>query len=269
MNSEKFMRIDPRSAAKLRRKLKIAIFLLTAAAIALLIVCIILNAQFKRVRHEAGEVLYATEIVKDDGAYFGSDFDPECTSRPGVYYFTVYGGGRERRVRLNVVDTKAPEITVKNIMFAIEGDLPVPTDFIDTVYEADSFSGEFITEMPEFKAPGKYNMKVRFSDATGNKTKVFDVVMTLIYDTEPPKVTLLGDKSVIVGQSVDYRDMVALSDNCVGKIILEIDDSGVDLIQAGEYYVFFTAKDKSSNISEKVRGLVTVTENALTDESAE
>lgn len=238
--------------------LRMAIFFLTLAAIILGAICLILNAQFKRVTHEAGDTLLASDIMRGESVSFGEDYDPDCLSRPGVYFFTVTNEKREIKVRLKVVDTKAPEIKVKNVLFAIEGSLPTPEDFVDTAVEADSFTGEFMSDIPEIKAPGKYEMKVRYSDPSGNKTEIFEVLMTLIYDTEPPKLTLSEDKTVFVGETVDYYSMVSVTDNCVGEIELVIDSSEVNVSEAGEYYVYFTAKDQSSNQCERARAVVRV-----------
>ena len=243
-----------------------------AAALAVLCavlgaVCLALASQLRRVTVEAGEPITAAELVGRDEATFGEDFDPECIYHTGVYYFTVHSRGEDIKVRLRVRDTKAPKVTVKKVFFAVGGALPEPLDFIDTVWEPDGLAGEFLTDMPEFKEMGTYPMKVRFFDASGNKTSTFDVEMTQIYDSQPPKISLLNDYvTAYVGEAVEYGGQVTLTDNCVGKITLEADESGLDISKEGEYTVYLTATDSVGNASERLEVTVRVVPRKVSEE---
>ncbi len=233
---------------------------LAAVALILGALCAFLFFQTDRLTVEAGETLSAEMLTGNANAYFGDDFDPECVNRAGVYYFTVYVDGEARQVRLEVVDTKAPEITVKRINWPIgSARRPIPEDFIDTVNEADDFEGYFIEELPEFeKNMGEYRAKVRFEDASGNKTEVIEVFLDLVSDSEPPKLSLNADKlTVEVGNAPSEEDplydgIATVTDNCAGDLRVEIDDSSVDYNKEGKYLVYLVAYDMIGNRSEKV-----------------
>jgi transglutaminase-like putative cysteine protease len=229
--------------------------------------CLVLDlSQYRRYTVEAGEKLTAADIVGYEGASFGDDFDPEYLNHAGAYYFTVHSKDRDIRIRLKVQDTKAPEITVKKVDFAVGGKLPDPLDFVDTVVEADDFTGEFLTPMPEFKSLGEYKMKVRYTDASGNKTKVFEVTMRQIYDSEPPRVKVKGDVIAYLNESVVYSDYLTLSDNCVGDIrIEEVDVSELDLTKEGEYDVTVVAIDGLNNRSREIELRVKVIAREVDD----
>lgn len=245
--------VIPIYAKKLRGILTGVMIFLSALALVLGIICLILNAQITRVVIEAGDSLYASDIAGLEGAVFGKDYDPDCVNHAGIYYFTVNSGEKELNVRLKVEDTKAPEVTVKNVRCAIGGEPPLAAEFIDTVYEPDSYTGAFIKPLPaEFKAPGEYDVQIRFTDASGNKTEIFDVKVEVVYDKTPPKIEILSDIVIYAGESISYSKYVNITDNSTGEPTLTVDDSLLDIDSEGKYPVFVSAVDIMGNKSEAV-----------------
>ena len=239
----------PINAERARRVMLRIIVALSALAVICGIVCLALYLQVTHVTVEVGGTLTAAEIAKNDDAVFGDDFSADCLNHAGVYRFTVTSGEKLLDVRLKVVDTKAPDVTVKDVYFAIGGPLPAAEDFIESVYEPDGFSGELLDDFPEMKSPGSYPMRVRYTDASGNKTKVFNVNMILIYDSVAPTVEVADDIFVYIGESVAYRSVISVSDNCIGEITLDVDDSLVNTDEEGDYEVTLTAIDAVGNKS--------------------
>ncbi len=239
---------------------------LSLMAIGLFITCMVLASRYTNVNIEAGEHIFAEDIF-GKGARFCDDYDPECVYREGVYYFTAEAGGERKTVRLSVKDTKAPEITVKDVYIALARDgegnlfLPTPEDFIESVSEAGEFHGEFLTEFPEMKKPGEYKMQVRYTDSSGNKTKIFDVKMIQMADIEPPVMDVSPLIIAHVGGAVEYKPYVTLTDNCAGKLSFEVDESELDLGSVGEYTVYITGIDQVGNKSESTAVTVNVVES--------
>lgn len=222
---------------------------LSVSALLLGSVAIAFFVQIKHITLEAGDSLSVSDATDIEGAVF-SGFDPAFTSKPGVYYFTLIADGKEREVRLKVVDTKAPDVKVKEVKCAIGCPLPLPEDFIDTVYEADSYKGEYITPFAEIDRMGEFEAQIMFCDPSGNKTDVIDVKMSVISDNEAPNIKLIREKVVLsIGQKEDLLQYVSVSDNCVGEIKLEVDDSRVNYGEEGKYTVTYTASDASGNVS--------------------
>ncbi len=240
--------------------LVLSISVLVALAIGLVIAIASLESQFTRVKIEAGERISAEDIM-GDGARFGEDFDPDCTDHAGVYYFTVYTKTGAERIRLSVKDTKAPEVVLKDVYFAVGGEMPTPMDFIESVYEPDSFTGEFLNELPDMKKPGEYKVRVRFTDASGNRTEDFLVKMTEIYDNQPPEMEVSPLIVCEVGGTVLYKPYVTLSDNCIGKLSFSVDESGLDLSVAGDCDVYVTGRDGVGNMTKKQKVTVRVVES--------
>ena len=217
------------------------------AAVILACIAVPAFAKIKHVTLEAGEAFDATKISNDESAYF-EGYDPSFLNRSGVYYFKMIANGKEREVRLEVVDTKAPEVTVKNVNCAVGGPLPSPEDFAESISDATGYVGEYVTPFGEIDKMGRYKAEIRFVDSVGNKTSVFEVEMNLISDNEGPELELSEKKvTVNIGERVDYLQYVAVSDNCIGEIKIEIDDSEVNYDEEGSYIAKITAIDLIGN----------------------
>lgn len=256
----------PGEKDKVIRLMGIIIAVLLAISVILAIFCAVTFFQTKHITIEAGQALSAADIANNKAAVFGDGFDPDCVNHAGVYRFTVISKGEEIDVRLTVKDTKAPKVTVKNVYSAVGGTFPTPEEFIDTVYEPDSYTGEYVKNFPEIKAMGTYSAQVRFTDASGNKTEIFDVKMTIVVDTEAPVLEVRSDLVTYVGEAVSYRQNIHATDNCTGEITLTVDDSEVDLSAAGEYTAYVYATDSVGNRSETVKVTVHVYSEEITEE---
>ncbi len=228
-------------------------------ALGLVIAISVLESQYTRVRIEAGERISAEDIL-GEGARFGEDFDPDCINRAGYYYFTVYTDVGAEKIRLSVKDTKAPEVVLRDVYFAVGGEMPTPIDFIESIYEPDSFVGEFLDELPDMKKPGEHTLRLRFTDASGNKTEILSGKMIEIYDNQPPEIDVSPLIVCEVGGAVAYKPYVTLSDNCIGKLSFSVDESGLDLSQPGDYDVFVTGRDGVGNMTKKQKVTVRVVE---------
>ena len=222
--------------------------ILTALAIILAATAAVLYFSTPRLTVEAGESISPSDFVRWENASFGDDYDPDCIHRSGVYYFTVVAGDKETEVRLRVKDTKPPEIEVKDILCGMGTALPLPEDFIASAEEASAFKGVYVEELPEIKRPGTYSAKVRFTDEWGNKTEIYSVKVTVLSDTQPPKVEILGEAIFTIGdEKPDYSQLASASDNCIGNITLKFDDGEVNYEKKGSYKVKVTATDASGN----------------------
>jgi hypothetical protein len=251
---------------KARSLLLLLIGALSILAVGLFVACMVLNSRISRVNIEAGERIYAEELF-GEGAYFGADYNKEFINHAGVYYFTAVTSKGERQVRLAVRDTKAPRVVTRDVYFAVGRDengeifLPVPFDFVESVYEPDGFKGEFIGGLPELKKPGEYTVRVQFSDASGNKTEVFTVKMIQISDNLPPEVDVSPLIVCPLGEAVEYKPYVAMTDNCIGALTFTVDESQLDINTVGEYAVYVTGRDRVGNESQRLRVTVKVVDS--------
>lgn len=233
---------------------------LTLIAMGVGIAIISLESQFTRYEIEAGERISAEDIM-GNGARFGEDFSPDCLNHAGVYYVDVYTKTGVEKIRLSVKDTKAPEIVVRDVYFAVGGEMPSPMDFIESVYEPDDFTGEYLSDLPKITNPGSHEMQLQFTDASGNKTEVFTVKMIQIYDNKPPKMEVSPLIVAGVGGVIEYTPYVTLSDNCIGSLSFTVDEKELILSEVGQYFVYITGVDAVGNKTEKQKVTVNVVED--------
>ena len=89
-----------------------------------------------------------------------------------------------------------------------------------------------------------------------------------IVDTTPPVIEGVSKLWATVGTSVSYKKNIQVSDNAAGEVVLNVDNSSVDLDTPGTYPVYYTAIDASGNQT-KAETVVTVTKpEGPTEEAA-
>ena len=71
-----------------------------------------------------------------------------------------------------------------------------------------------------------------------------------LVDTEPPVIQPVSKKTEIAfGESIEFRNLVTVTDNSGKSCELDFDESGVDISKSGTYKVVYTATDPSGNES--------------------
>lgn len=239
--------------------------------ICLMIVCALLLSAFllltgcaKQTTIEAGQKVTPYDLTGDAESVFGADFDPDCVNHAGTHTFSVISGDKTIKVKLTVKDTVAPTMQVKQVYWAVGTEIPDPVYFVQSTTEVDAYTGEYIGDLPDFSSYADYAVKVQYTDASGNKSPVYDVILTPCKDEVPPTIQT-RDIECQVGQGIVWRNFVTLTDNCAGKISLSVDSSRVNINSEGSYPVYFTATDAAGNQS-KAQATVLVVTMTVTDQ---
>ena len=98
---------------------------------------------------------------------------------------------------------------------------------------------------------GDYTYTLTASD--GIDTSSDDVIVTVIDDTEPPVITLLGDNPMDLGLYLAYVEAgLETVDACGSEVTVEISGS-VDINTPGSYSLTYTATDENGNASSEDR----------------
>ena len=229
------------------------IMLASVVLIALTVaIIIIMNSLGATVKVEAGEVdLY--EIFNTDYIELDRNFNKDNFNHPGKYETTVFINNKTKKVKFVVTDTKAPEIEVfDKVYVSSTKNLPTPEQLVKEGYDADGYSGKFLTNMDFGFQMGKtYSVSVKYSDPTGNTTDTFDVKVSFIEDKVAPSIKIPNDIVFATDDAVSYKSKIILTDNCVGDITLEVDDKNVNYKVPGDYTAKITATDIAGNVSSK------------------
>lgn len=151
--------------------------------------------------------------------------------------------------KINVVDTKPPEITFDEI----------PTEDVNTdiTVVAHINEGVFLSEPSHtFTENGEYTF--RAIDDVGHLSEIVFSVQNI--DREKPVMTLKGLPVITLNAGDTYSDEgVNVSDNSDTTLLTVEDDSNlVDTSVAGEYVIHYNVKDKAGNIANTITRKVIV-----------
>jgi len=175
--------------------------------------------------------------------------DAESLKTIGEYPLQLLVNGATEQVVISVVDTIAPAIEVTNKQEFTNKTL-APEKFITAMSDSSEVTTAFKVE-PDWSKEGEQTLVIVATDAAGNVTEK-EVQLTLVKDTIAPSIGTTYIK-VTVNGTLSYKKNISVSDNCdsASEIVLEIDNSAVNLSAIGSYVVHCTAKDTAGNTSSK------------------
>ena len=230
------------------KALMISLACLIAVTVALIVV---FNRLGDTIKIEAGEKIDLCEIFNKNDVEFDSDFNTDNLNHPGTYEATILIGNKTRKVKFIVTDTQAPNIKVYDHVYVSSTEnLPTPEQLVKEGYDPDGYTGKFLTNMDyDFQMGKSYSLTVVYSDPSGNKTSAFEVKVSFIEDTEAPKISVPEDITFATDDAISYKSLISVTDNCIGDVTFEVDDTAVDYKTPGVYSATVSATDISGNSS--------------------
>jgi hypothetical protein len=204
----------------------------------------------EQVTIEAGTEISIKEFLvepdTDKAVEFLTDISLIDTANLGNYPVNIRVGKKEYASLLTVIDTVAP--TGEAVPVTIfSGDPLEAGDCVDNISDVTEVTTAFETQ-PDLTTGGETEAVVVLTDAAGNQTKL-PVTITVLTDTQAPVIEGAEDIEAFVGDSISYKADVTVTDDYDENPTLEIDNSQVDLTQAGVYDVIYTATDAAGNSS--------------------
>lgn len=162
--------------------------------------------------------------------------------------------GKEKKIirKVEVVDTKGPEITLKGKSFACGFD-----SYQEEGYTAiDNFDGDVTSKVIVEKEKDKIIYKV--TDSHNNKTVVERVLTEK--DAVKPDIRLIGGQTIYVKLNQNYTELgVEVTDNCDKNLSSKVEiKSNVDITKLGTYEVTYEVVDKAGNKSMINRNVIVV-----------
>lgn len=207
---------------------------------------------------ECGETIKKSAFFKaadfdPDKAEFSLDLDMIDTKIPQDYNFEISVYNVTVPVTLTIADTLAPTCTVvPQDVFANE-DIPDVTECVTDVYDIQNpISVEYLTA-PDMSCTNTSIVYCKLEDMSGN-INIVEVPFRIIKDDTPPVIKGAKNITAFVGDTLQYRDGIKVTDDYDDAPVLTIDNSQVDMKKAGTYTVTYTAVDAAGNMtSEEIK----------------
>ena len=209
------------------------------------------------------------------------NFKEVDTSQTGVYRATVSYQSKREEFKIEVKDTIAPEAGIKQ---TINGEAGKPIYARDMITELTELSGTVEIQFKDhtygqdsssenenidgvdcnkiavcYEDEGEFDNTMSLKDESGNSVEI------PIHITISMNPIIAGTKDITVekGTEINYLDGVTATD-CDGNDITDkitVDDSAVDLNEAGEYEVTYSVQDAQGRIRTEVIHVI-ITENS-------
>ncbi len=168
----------------------------------------------------------------------------------GCHTVRVSTDGQERNVLLIVEDTTAPTVTLKQVDIWL-GDSVRPEAFISSTDEVSPLVVKYSNGEPNLTMVGTQLVYLEITDISGNAAPFGAAHLNIIKDEEPPVISGARNRTVVIGESVSYKQGVTATDNRDGTVSVKVDTSAVDPTKTGSYEVIYTAVDSNGNVSTK------------------
>lgn len=123
-----------------------------------------------------------------------------------------------------------------------------PEAFVTRIAGSSQVTVTYARE-PDFTRPGTQTVAIALTDEDGNATEI-TAVLTVLQDTTPPVISGVEDQTVLLGETVAYKNGVTVTDDYDENVELEVDSSQVNPTVAGDYLVTYRATDRSGNTAE-------------------
>lgn len=166
----------------------------------------------------------------------------------GTYEAVVYHGRTQYIYELTIQDTVPPEIVWRQDQIylpagktcGVEAVIAGVED-VDPGAKAYFRQADGLTEEICYDVTGQYELEIVARDSAGNETQG---QVTVIVDT-PPVFAGIHNFYCVPGSEPDYLEAVTASDDLDGDLTKDIavDDSAVNLEEAGEYTLRYLAED--------------------------
>ncbi|MDR1664020.1 MAG: hypothetical protein LBR83_03750, partial [Clostridiales bacterium] len=193
-----------------------------------------------------------------------TDLTPFALDETGRYDVSLSFDGALFDSALYLEDTTPP--TVKMASLTVNTGQPVtPEDFIVSVWDTSPYTARFPEGAePDVFTEGTRDVTIILEDIYGN-AGTHTVSMKVLPNVAPPALFGVKDLTVLLGDSVKYRQGVSAADSFGNPVNFTVDSSAVDVYVPGVYEITYTAGDANGNTfaqSAAVR-VVEITEEAL------
>ena len=216
-------------------------------------------------RVEVGNNITASDLVyvaSDANTISQVSLDEINNNREGTYYIESKKNGITMSIKIvKVKDNTPPTLELKNLTI-YKGERVVDANkFVSSSTDKGSQVKLRIISTIDYEIIGKQTVKIEASDLDGNKI-VKETTLEIVKDTQGPKISGLTKITAKKNTKIDYRAGVTSYDDNSGNCEFTYDDSKVDLLNDGLYYVIYTSTDSLGNKTTERRVVEVVHDNS-------
>lgn len=181
------------------------------------------------------------------------------TSYKNEYILTANYNNQIYTSKIIVVDTKAPELELKNL--TIYNNKKVDKDdFINSVKDNSNKVTTTMKTKIDYTIIGEQTITIEAIDESGNKTEK-STKLVIKKDTDGPVFSGIKDINVVKNSSIDYFKGVSAYDSNYGSCKFTVDYSKVNTSNAGTYYATYSSKDSLGNSTVVKRKIIIAHDN--------
>ena len=196
-----------------------------------------------------------------------SDISQIDTGKLGSYRVAIEVAGRKVYSIINIIDKTAPVAKAIPQELYLKDAVPEASGVITDLFDLSDVTVEYANGGLSFAQGGYFDISVKLTDRYGNCSQVL-VPFTVKDDHEAPVIQGAHDITVLIGDTISYRDGITVKDNYDPNPQLTIDKSQIDIKHAGVYPLTFSAIDECGNESTVTVNVEVVTRRTagITDE---
>ncbi len=162
----------------------------------------------------------------------------------GEYYVVYSVKDYTRKLKVEVVDTIAPEFDVINLKTDTHSQLK-PENLVKNIKDQTKTKVYFNKDY-DFSKIGHYDVEVIVEDISGNKTSK-KAQVDIMNDKEKPTLIGLHDFVIKKGEKVDYLKSINAKDNFDPKPKITVNSENVNIHKDGKYDIEYVVEDRSGN----------------------
>lgn len=147
-----------------------------------------------------------------------------------------------------IEDTVAPIGEGVDIELSYKDEI-IPGNLVSNIFDLSSVN-VYIDGDIDYTTDDKQEIIIRLQDEFSNESLVTSYI-TLDKDEVAPVIDSVSFYESKKGESISYRNLVNVSDDSGKDVILDIDNSNVDVDTLGTYSIFYTATDLAGNSATK------------------